>query len=284
MKTGENGFAIPALLYLALLLSAFCLATFSLARKAEKVAITREHAQSAHNRGAFALLQDLSTSDGTNLARGLNCQSRHGDAALTTVQHSFCFVYNPADYTLLPRKIIDAKFLGAGEAFPSFDYNKIFREPAGCSLTQHAEALQSEFGFHLSAGAQLAKQTCREAPAQIQNLALLSNLALEHPIQVSGILAAVGYMDLRGKVRINDPSIIIAGGDLYIESLESSLPAGAPLTLISTSGVVQIKEISPTIQLKVITWAGAYLGGPSGAQQSPLLPPLLTVHPLGFIK
>lgn len=284
MRKGRAGFVIPIILFLLMLLSAICLSSYSLARKAAELSSTRRHAENAGQRASFKILEKQASSGASDFTSGISCKTQQEIAGQGFAERTLCSIFNPKNLNFLAQKIIDGQMLPGGEFFPSFDYNKIFLDADACSLNLHSGDLHSAFGFALSPGAQLSTSTCSSSASQLQDFVVRSNLALNQNLVLRGTLAATGYIDLRGQVTLSAPTLIFAGGDLYIEHLLSNLPTGPAVTLISSSGVIQVKDLSPGLQLKAIAWTGAFLGAGSQAQPLPYLPELLELKTLGFAK
>lgn len=91
-------------------------------------------------------------------------------------------------------------------------------------------------------------------------------------------------MEINTNLRIDQDTLIIAGGDLLIKSIESTAYPPVALTLVSATGTVQVESLTGSPRLRVIAWKGVEL--PSGivATGNDLLPPILDYEVLGLVS
>ena len=126
--------------------------------------------------------------------------------------------------------------------------------------------------------------TCLNFTPQPQ-ATLRENLKLEGDTVVDAsikLLGSVGYIEAQSTLTLSGDILIVAGGDLFIEALQS---AGSPLnaTLVSATGAVLVHTLDPQIRLRVIAWQGAFVPSHLTHQASSLMPPILEKQILGFL-
>ncbi len=285
MRGRSSGYILPVILYLLTVLSAIALASFELSKRASSTSVTRKHSADALQKVTYQSLEKLSLIAPASYKLGLNCESSNLTFGVSGFLRNLCFILNPLDAGLVSQKLIDKYSLPPGKLFPSFDFNKIFSQESPCAKVPHNTGTESTFGFTLSPAAAVSSQTCLSTTSSSSQISVFkANLALNQNFSFSGTLAASGYMDLRGQLSLAGPSLFISGGDMYIESLQSTVVPAPALSVISASGVVHINNLDKNLHLKIISWSGAFIGGPSQDQASAYLPQLSELRVVGLIN
>jgi hypothetical protein len=229
------------------------------------------HAQRSH----FDALQEAALQSPTqpNPDR-LACLKGKATHAALTLQRSICALISNAVHSLLSQSLIEGVSLSSALDFPLIDYQNFENAQPSCLQTYNTAPNIMPSGQALSAAALVAKDNCSLQNNAIQrvkgNLVADSNFqGLTHSTNAT-LLVSTGFIDIPTTLNLSTPSLIIAAGDIYVKTLNSNYP----ITIVSTSGLVQIDAFQGNPQIKVIAWLGALLPSSISSADNHLLPPL----------
>ena len=129
------------------------------------------------------------------------------------------------------------------------------------------------YGNVLSAGSSVWHEKCVfKNPEYKENIILEENIESAFPVEITGnLVLSAGYISILNSLTAKSDLIILAAGDINIKNIISS---GFNLTLISTTGLISISELSGEPQLKLISKYGHFINGKAQVQSIPHLPPL----------
>lgn len=196
-----------------------------------------------------------------------------------TATRSLYFSAIKAGAEILNQRIVDGSVLTA-EEFPHFDYEALFQNFDYCDAVRVSSSTHSPFGFRLTSSAVFSAALCQQIPGlSIDRMVYQANFATDQELQLHGLLAATGYVDLAGRIQANGDLTVIAAGDLHIAEIQAS---PFSVTLISATGAVIIDRISGTQPLQVVGRRGVYLAPIDGPAAMKPLPEMLSVNALGF--
>ena len=149
----------------------------------------------------------------------------------------------------------------------------LVRAPTGCTDTRaRSNSAVTCFQRRLSGSSITTLSDCRTQDLVLADRsAYLSNICTAGA-RSSGFSAIVGYLHLAAELDLQMDSIIVAAGDIYIERINANAHG---LTLISSSGLIQIGAIVGELQLRTSAPKGVIVPGGAVTQLDPILPPLL---------
>lgn len=174
---------------------------------------------------------------------------------------------------------------------PLFDTDSLFATATQCPSPSEASTEYTPAGTALTRNAAVAARTCTVlSTTPLRPERYTENLIGEGPFRFTppttpnappDIVASLGYVELRGDLSVNRPTIVFAGGDLFLHRLTTET-ATTPVTLIAATGRVHVSSVTGALRLRVIAYAGAYLPPDTTLAASPPLPPILPRRFLGL--
>lgn len=184
-------------------------------------------------------------------------QSQHAQFSIT---RSLCLKNNLVTSAQLQAGLIDGNLSN----WPLFDYNLFFNNFTTCNLSTNNNFNSSSFSFNLSPSAWVSQNNCLISSTQVANPIIKANLESNQNLQLIdssniNLIVASGFIDLAGQVELPLNSLIIAAGDLHIHEILNQQSSSANLTLISSSGTIQIDSIQGNFNLKLLAKAGVFL-------------------------
>ncbi len=214
-----------------------------------------------------------------NLGSPVFCSTGDALVGKLRLDQVFCSVRNISSSVLQSSALLEGSQLRA--KFPQIDYQAIFSNFSACP--QVAPLWDSTPTFRPAAGSQLQTRTClgiipESKSTHRENLKFKIATALDPSIRV---LASLGYIEASGELTLSTDILIIAGGDLSIQTLSSAFGT-VHVTLVSATGSVTVQHIDPRVELRVIAWQGAFLPLHRSHQDLDLMPSVLQIIPLGF--
>ena len=161
--------------------------------------------------------------------------------------------------------LADGKTLGEW-GFPAFRYGEIFEDARVCANDLRDPP-------NLTPNSLRSLHTCIALEKSVERVIGNLNFSEIEIAVPKTILGSTGY--IQGSVlRISAPTLILAGGDITIASLESYAPGSSTVTLISATGQVRLGAVDPAIRISVIARKGFHI--PQGTKTSRgALPPVL---------
>ena len=179
---------------------------------------------------------------------------------------------------------------------PSFDTAALFVPRAMCPVVGPASFEATPHTEPLTTTAAVATTTCSIAspllpspPRFGENLVVTAPIQIDHPhlpnppTAIPALLTSRGFIEIRADLIVARPTIVFAGGDIFIDRIVGASP-GAEATLITPTGRVIVRALTGAPRVRIIAYAGATL--PSGATLStaPSLPPVVPGRLLGFTR
>lgn len=220
--------------------------------------------------------------------RNIYCTDEKGLKGFHEIRRALCVAHYPVNFSLLSSSIIDTSTVSQ-QKMPGFNFNQLFDKASPCDTIPFSWNERAPSGIQLGMTSVVSSQTCTIHDSQdINDLRVLSNLSISAPITTiaaaapedHATLAAIGFADINAVLSIETNSLIVAGGDLYIKTLANQSAKEYEVSLISSSGLVHIEQITGTLRLKAIARDRVFL--PRNYQPSSeqlLLPPLLEILP-----
>lgn len=281
--TSDAGYSLLSVLVTGVLLGFFVLTTFILSYQLQSASAGEIHSALARSRALAAALRSLLQSPAQPPLSRLSCIKTSARAGRHEISRQLCALIDLSgpEVSFWPR--IEGAAFDDPEHYPQIAFNQIFQAPSTCSLEQALPGPDSALGFPLSPAAMISAYLCRSLPGGNGDRRIISaNLALENDFEGSGVLAALGYMDINADLRASADLLLLSGGDMHIKRILNSAPQPPLITLVSATGVVSLEEPDPALRLKIISWGGIYAPEtPAGTGISPLLP-LLERSVVGF--
>jgi len=268
IKGEDQGSLLLGALIISLLLSYFATSIYLHSRDVITLRQAEVHAVTASSRSRWLTLKELKQD--TLNTQGVRCEGQAAETGRHSISHSLCIAeYHTEAVSLSPVAI---------------DYNQFFDIFTPC--IKQAELLSSDI-FPLEPQSNASALSCIEVAPDEVNIIINGNLRLAD--FGSGetckflTLAATGFLHIE-KLDISCDTLIVAGGDIFIEDINAIAESSIKVSLVSGSGAILAPYASGAIELAAFS-SGSILLAPSSLQKEPyLLPPLLKKEVLGFIE
>lgn len=170
-----------------------------------------------------------------------------------------------------------------------FNTSALFKSFSNCDLEQHLSEEHSSFGLYLGTTSIIFPSTCKTIASEISHFVINGNIEASDPITLKAlsdepysILAATGYIDLNGKLDVENDLVIFAGGELRIKELYSKSQIN--LTIISSSGAVTISKLDGSPNLYIYGRKGETVLSEQARKITPTSPFIKEAQILGIIK
>jgi len=179
-----------------------------------------------------SLLGQLSSAHNPDFYECVNAQAKAGKFMLSK---ETCILTGPA-----PSIIHD-------NPLPLLNYTQIFSGPSACEVIADENNIYS---FELSPSALIAGTSCLSLPpSEWSTYILRSNLVISDTFHTPNnnpttlLLAASGYIDLQSSLLLQSNLIILAGGDLHIQNIQTDHLQHFRLSLFSASGKIIVDNV-----------------------------------------
>jgi len=265
----EKGSLLVGALIVSILLGIFSISIYLHIKDIIQLRQAEIHSSSAKINSKRLTLSKLSNKayhSGRTLQNCINGKSTKGKHTISRV---LCVTQHDAESVNLQTAAID--------------FNKIFKTFTSCLK---AESAEPNHIFPLEGTSNISSLTCKEVLPDdlivIDGNLSLAKLALEESC-LSSTIAATGYIHIN-EMDINCDSMLLAGGDIYIESLQSLSESKVRTSLVSGSGAILVPAITGEIEIAAFSSGNISLA--SAPLQDPpyMLPPLLDMEVLGFTE
>jgi len=275
----EKGSSILLVLILLAFLLGLSLQEFFSTKLIEELKSDQIHSTRANSQISNQSIEAVLNFDPSQNLRQ-KCASTQLGVGRVSLTRFLCFDISSLNSVLLQAPIVDGALLQDRSDFPLFDWSIILNPKSPCNLSDEIPSSQTLLGFKLSSAAVRANKLCDNAPSSLDNLRLEANFASVHVLSIGKVLAASGYIDIQSELSVKDGLEVIAGGDLHIQKLTAESPAS--ITLISTSGIIQIDQIDPQVAVHALGYGGVYLPQTAKTEVNSFWPPLLKQNVWGF--
>lgn len=274
----QPGAIVLAMLILTACLTSAVITAELLARDLIQIQQDNIHASLARR---LALEESLAISAKVQHApkQQLHCNDSKQEVGRFSIVRSTCLLHSITSAPDSP--ITSGNIFQNSLDFPLLDYNQIFTNATTCRSILHNGSRKSAFGHALTTSASLAPHTCVN-PFQllVNNLATTSNLAIEMPLVVGTsnniqpiMLAAAGYLDIDTTLQINQPMLLVAGGDMYLREVVASSPLD--LTLVSATGAIVVNKIDGPAAIAAHAWQNVFIPSKITIGNTLRLPPVV---------
>lgn len=164
--------------------------------------------------------------------------------------------------------------------FPFIDLDQLLSAPRACPAPLPADVGRTPGGRILTPGSLSSAELCQLQPNAVrggnsfrENIAVPGGTLLESPTPADLVtLATPGFIEAATPLTIRGTAIIVAGGDLFIATLEASKPS--MVSLVATTGRIVIGHVSPNLAVRAFGFAGVDLPPDTTLSTAPPLPPL----------
>lgn len=218
------------------------------------------------------------TSPSPNRTAPLSCSELTAQSADIRITRRLCAIHDLGARHISERAIIEGSALTQPHRFPQFNYNEIFRDFTHCAESFVRSTTKSPLGFELSPLSSISKQICFAKPEfSSPKVVYKGNVVLAEDATAAEntkLVAAAGYIDFSGTLSVSADTLIVAGGDVHLSKLSSSL-ALAHVTVLSATGIVMIDEVSGPLELRAIGWQGVFVPGNATLVSHDFVPPAL---------
>lgn len=266
--SSQGGMALlPALIVFALL----GVAAINICFKSDSM--TRLMAGALHGRRADLRAVERAAGDyllalGSASSARRFCVEGRGSAGISTAYRRVC--------------VLVGGRVGTANAYPPvLDYHSIFSALDICQTIAVPPADRSVFGLPLSPGAVSSALLCSDPPL-LPDFRVNANYAAHTELRAGGLLAATGYVDIRGKLYLGSDATIVAGGDLYIADVQSDSASLVKLTLLSATGSIMVERVGTGLELAASSRQGVYLPAGTAVSDEGDFPPSFAMLPIGM--
>jgi len=268
LKSEVQGSLLLGALIISLLLSYFATSIYLHSRDVITLRQAEVHAVTASSHSKFLTLKDLK--HGRSNTQGVRCEGQAAKTGKHSISHSLCI----AEYDTEPIYLNHV----------AIDYNKFFDTFTPC--IEQVELSSSDI-FPLEPQSNASALSCIAVPPDEVNIIIKGNLRLADFSSDETCefltLAATGFLHIE-KLDISCDTLIVAGGDIYIEDINAIVESPIKVSFVSGSGAILAPYASGAIEIAAFS-SGDILLAPSSLQREPyLLPPLLEKEVLGFTE
>lgn len=220
------------------------------------------HSRTARALAADAALEKIRDSEYVTRKQFV-CRNGEGSKGDIQITSSLCSFIYPADLNRLRESIVEGP-----EGFPGLDFNAIFSAVSETECESYSWEGNAPSGFHLTSSAAVSRSLCRlTSDVTIKDVRTSGNLMADSPLRALNpdseaafaLLAATGFIDIAAPVIAEKDLLVVAGGDLHIKGIYTSSPVYMKVTLISSTGVVQVDEIGSFVSVKALGREGVRL-------------------------
>lgn len=209
----------------------------------------------------------------------LDCRTFQESRGKASITRTLCG-RNSQNIRMQHGSMVDGQMLRRGLHFPQLQFTELFTGPDTCHYRRSTSSTRTYAGLLLSAPAALSKFDCRELPSGAYHAGNLSAPA-HWSAPSRNLLAVRGYAEFPYGIEVADELLLVAGGDIFIAAVNASA-SSAHLTLVSTTGTIQVQSASPALSIQTISWLGASLPPGTKLGTGRLQPPSLNFEMLGF--
>lgn len=272
------GFALPTVLVILTLITFLASSSFLLARSSVENLIV---AKSTYKLKSTSIAKALKNTLEINVS-GLNCSSTDSSKMGILIQRTICGKYSPDNLNDLQTMLSKGKS-------PFVDFSKVLAQSFECgNLGSNGYSTKTTFGTYLSDGSIRASKTC-----QISSLNLLGELTgnfnielgslVVEPNSIPTVIAGSGYIDLLSLDARNSKLLVLAGGDLHIQSLQNTSGKLLNITIVSLGGEITIDKSMGDVA--ILAWAAKGVSVPfTSLSADPVLPPIKGREILGLFQ